>query len=332
MSTTQLTLAEIFSIAHGVLIKAGANKENADAVANTVMRAERDGSLSHGLFRIPGYVASLQSGKVNGNADPKLQSRTAVALHCDGDLGYAPLAHQRCLEPLAEAAHKNGLAVLSITRTHHFAALWPETEALAERGLTAISCVSYMPSVAPFGANKPLYGTNPLSFAWPRPDAPPLVFDMATAAIAMGDVQIAARDGRPVPPGTGLDASGQSTTDPAEIIKGVLLPFGGYKGSHIAMMIELLAGPLVGETASLASKERDSGDGGPPQGGQFILAMNPEILSGGVWQEQSEEFIKRLNQLDGVRLPAERRYRNRHATGPRKINDTLLEKIRASSQ
>ena len=187
-----------------------------------------------------------------------------------------------------------------------------------------------MPSVAPFGANKPLYGTNPLSFAWPRPDAPPLVFDMATAAVAMGDVQIAARDGKPVPPGTGLDENGHSTTDPAEIIKGVLLPFGGHKGSHIAMMIELLAGPLVGATASLASNERDSGDGGPPQGGQFILAMNPEILSGGVWQEQSEEFIKRLGQLDGVRLPAERRYQNRHNSGPREINNNLLQKIRST--
>ncbi len=276
-------------------------------------------------------MAKWQSGKVNGNADPKLQSRTAVALHCDGDLGYAPLAHQRCLEPLAEAAHENGLAILSITRTHHFAALWPEAEALAERGLTAISCVSYMPSVAPFGANKPLYGTNPLSFSWPRPDARPLVFDMATAAIAMGDVQTAARDGRPVPLGTGLDARGQSTTDPAEIIKGVLLPFGGcgYKGSHIAMMIGLLAGPLVGETASFASKERDSGDGGPPQGGQFILPMNPEILSGGVWQEQSEEFIKRLSQLDGVRLPAERRYQNRENWRERQIETSVIDKIRS---
>ena len=102
---------------------------------------------------------------------------------------------------------------------------------------------------------------------------------MATAAIAMGDVQIAARDGRLVPPGTGLDENGESTTDLAEIIKGVLLPFGGHKGSHMAMMIELLAGPLVGETASFASKERNNGDGSPPQGGQFILAMNPKILS-----------------------------------------------------
>jgi len=153
---------------------------------------------------------------------------------------------------------------------------------------------------------------------------------MATAAMAMGDVQIAARDGHPVPAGTGLNADGESTTDPKEIIKGVLLPFGGHKGSHIAMMIELLAGPLVGETVSFSSKGRDSGDGGPPQGGEFILAMNPDILSGDEWHDQSEAFLEKLDALEGVRLPAERRYRNRQDTGPRQINSDLLEKIQTT--
>ena len=251
-------------------------------------------------------------------------------LHCDGDLGYAPLAHRRSLNSLAEAAKENGVATLSITRTHHFAALWPETEALGEQGLVAVACVSYMPSVAPYGATEALYGTNPMSFAWPRPGSPPLVFDMATASMAMGDVQIAARDGQSVPAGTGLDANGELTTDPKEIIRGVLLPFGGYKGSHIAMMIELLAGPLVGETVSFQSKKRDSGDGGPPQGGEFILAMNPDILSGYEWPDQSEAFLEKLDALEGVRLPAERRYENRQDTGSRQINSDLLEKIRAT--
>ena len=191
-----------------------------------------------------------------------------------------------------------------------------------------MTCVSYMPNVAPFGSREKLYGTNPISFAWPRPDYEPLVFDMATAAMAMGEVQIKARDGGSVPPGTGLDAEGKETTDPAEIVKGMLLPFGGYKGSHIAMMIELLAGPLVGETVSFNSKARDSGDGGPPQGGQFILAMNPELLSGGQWKEEGEAFLARLASLEGVRLPAERRYRNRAQSGSRAINSELLEKIR----
>ncbi|MGB1714751.1 MAG: Ldh family oxidoreductase [Arenicellales bacterium] len=330
MTTSSLTLDEIYALAHEALLNAGANAEHADAVADVVTRAERDGSHSHGLFRIPGYVASLRSGKVKGDADPTLSKRSPVVLHCDGDLGYAPLAHRRSLTALAEAAKENGLATLSLTRTHHFAALWPETETLGQHGLVAMACVSYMPSVAPYGASQALYGTNPFSFAWPRAGGTPLVFDMATASMAMGDVQIAARDGHEVPAGTGLNADGAPTTDPKEIIKGVLLPFGGYKGSHIAMMIELLAGPLVGETASYASKSRDSGDGGPPQGGEFILAMNPDMLSGADWQAESEAFLAKLDALEGVRLPAERRYANRQNTGPREINAELLAKIRAT--
>ena len=91
-----------------------------------------------------------------------------------------------------------------------------------------------------------------------------MVFDMATASMAMGEVQVAKREGHSVPEGTGLDADGNPTTDPAAISDGgVLLPFGGHKGSAIAMMVELLAGGLIGEAFSYEARERDNGDGGP---------------------------------------------------------------------
>jgi delta1-piperideine-2-carboxylate reductase len=226
------------------LLTAGSSEEMANIVADTVTRAERDGSHSHGLFRIPGYVASLKSGKVNANANPKVENITPVMIRCDADNGYAPLAHSRCLVKLVDAAKTYGIAMAQITRSHHFAALWPETEALAEQGLVAFTCVSYMPIVAPYGAKEKVYGCNPISFVWPRKDLPPVVFDMATAAMAMGDIQIAARDGTDLPPGTGLNRDGEPTTDPKDIDPttggGMILPFGGYKDSHIAMMVELL--------------------------------------------------------------------------------------------
>ena len=109
-----------------------------------------------------------------------------------------------------------------------------------------------MPVVAPFGSNIPLFGTNPLAFAWPRKNKPPFVFDMATSAMAHGEVSIAARDSFSVPLGTGLDEDGNETTDPAAILKGVLLPFGGYKGSVVATMVELLAAGTTGEGFSLS--------------------------------------------------------------------------------
>ena len=278
---------------------------------------------------MPGYVASLRSGKVNGKADPKVKKVTPAILKVHGDEGYTPLAIQRGVPALAEAAKEIGIAALGITNTFHFAALWPETEALAEQGLVGLACTAYKPSVAPAGATKALFGTNPISFAWPRPGMPPLVYDMATAAKALGDVQIAARDGHDVPLGTGLDADGNDTTDPGKIANGgVLLTFGGYKGSAIAMMVELLCAGMVGERFSYEAAKVDNSDGGPAGGGEFLLAMSPELMAGEGWQDHTEDFIAQLKGLDGVRLPGERRHKNRLSDAPRMINGELVEKIR----
>ena len=155
---------------------------------------------------------------------------------------------------------------------------------------------------------------------------------MATAAMAMGEVQVAAREGHKVPIGTGLNKDGKETTDPNEIVKGgVLLPFGGYKGSGIAMMVELLAGALIGETFSYETAAKDNKDGGPPSGGEFILAMSPEKIAGPNWDKHSNEFFEKMKSMEGVRLPGERRHKNRLDKGPRNINEELVNKIKSLS-
>jgi len=211
--------------------------------------------------------------------------------------------------------------------------MWPETEAVAEEGLVAFACTSYKPSVAPAGAAKPLFGTNPISFAWPRPGKTPVVYDMATASMAMGEVQVAKREGHKVPLGTGLTKDGKETTNPAEIADGgVLLPFGGYKGSGIAMMVELLAGALVGDNFSFETAIKDNNDGGPPSGGEFVLAISPEKIAGSGWEKHADEFFNKMLVMDGVRLPGERRHKNRLDKGPRHINADLINKIKTLSK
>ena len=329
MTTTNMTLDEIYALTRDVMLANGCDTANAEALADIVTRAERDGSHSHGLFRVPGYVTALRSGKVNGKAEPKLSHRTASVIQVEGGGCFAPLAQAVGLPALAQAASETGAAALSLTGIHHFAALWPETEYLADRGLVGIACTAYMPAVAPAGSQEKLFGTNPISFAWPRPGATPLCYDMATASMAMGDVQIAARDGKEVPLGTGLDADGNPTTDPAKIAGGgVLLPFGGYKGSAIALMVELLAAGLTGERFSFEAAEADNKDGGPPRGGEMVIALSPSVIAGEGWEAHADGFIDRLRGLDGVRLPGERRHKNRLDEGPRSINSTLLETVR----
>ena len=328
MSTVTLELDDIYKLAHDVMLANGCDTDNAAALADIICRAERDGSHSHGLFRVPGYVKALRSGKVDGKAKPTVKHVTPAVIQIDGNGCFAPLAQAVGLPLLADATGKIGIAALSLVGIHHFAALWPETEYLADRGFVGLACTAYMPMVAPSGTREKLFGTNPISFAWPRPGKPPVCYDMATAAMAMGDVQIAARDGKTVPVGTGLDADGNETTDPVQIAAGVLLPFGGYKGSAIALMVELLAAGLTGEQFSYEAKENDNGDGGPPRGGEMVIGLSPALIAGEGWEDHVEAFMDRMTAIEGVRIPGARRHQNRLDTGPRAINSTLVETIR----
>ena len=328
MSTVSMSLDAIYALAHDTMTANGCDEANAAALADIMMRAERDGSHSHGLFRVPGYVKALRSGKVDGKAKPTVTKKTPAVVHVDGHGCFAPLAQAVGLPVLAEAAAEIGVAALSLTGVHHFAALWPETEFLADRGLVGIACTAYMPMVAPSGTREKLFGTNPISFAWPRPGKSPVCYDMATAAMAMGDIQIAARDGKTVPLGTGLDADGNETTDPAKIAAGVLLPFGGYKGSAIALMVELLAAGLTGEQFSYEAKANDNGDGGPPRGGEMIIGLSPALIAGDGWEDHVEAFMDRMSSIEGMRIPGARRHKNRLDTGPRNINEALVTTIR----
>ncbi len=332
MSDITLSLDQVHELATATLLANGCNQENATAVADTITLAERDLCHSHGLFRLPGYVAALKSGKVNGKAEPKVEKLAPAVLRVDGDDGYAPLALKAARDPLAQCASENGIAAMSLIKVHHFAALWVEIESLTEKGLCAMAFTAYMPSVAPAGGIKPFYGTNPMAFGWPRPGKPPMVFDQATATQARGEVMIAARDGHELPPGVGIDSEGNPTTDPNEVLKGCLLPFGGHKGASIALMIELLVGPLIGERASFEAAAADNKDGGPPRGGELIIAIDPKRFGNSEDPfAHADRLFSALLEQEGTRLPGERRVKNRAISAeqgisiPQSLHDKIQE-------
>ena len=301
---SKFDLDEVKPFASEALKRAGCDDANADAVAECIYQAERHGAHSHGLFRMPGYLASLKSGKVNGKASPKITNPKSAVLSVDGDGGYAPLAHQRMAEPLAGLAKDQGVALGSLTNTFHFAALWQEVELLARNGVAAIACTAFKPALPPAGGTKPLYGTNPVAFAWPRKNAEPMVFDQASAVMALGEVMIAAREGHTLPDGVGIGPDGQPTNDPNEVLKGAMLPYGGYKGASIALMVELLAGALIEEQMSFEAAANDNNDGGPPRGGEFILALAP---NGETSLNAAEGLFDQILAQEGTRLPGDGR-------------------------
>ena len=154
MATTSLTLKEIHDLAKKTLLANTCDDETASILADLIMKAERDGSLSHGLFRLPAYVSGLKSGKINGKARPEVKKISPSIIKILGNNAFAPMSLKVGLPELIKLAKETGVAVLAITNSHHMAAMWPETEAIAEAGLVGFACTSYKPMVAPAGAKK----------------------------------------------------------------------------------------------------------------------------------------------------------------------------------
>jgi len=145
-------------------------------------------------------------------------------------------------------------------------------------------CPSYA-TVAPAGGTKPLLGTNPFAFGWPRPGENPYVFDFATSVAARGELELYRRADKPLPEGWAIDAEGNPTTDPEAALAGAMLPFGGHKGSAISTMIELLAGSMIGDFNSPEALEFLGTTTIAPRHGELIIAFDPARMAG--WTRQS---------------------------------------------
>ena len=331
MTTVHMSLEEANELAVKCLLTNNLNEENAHAVAHRMAQAEGDMCHSHGLFRLPWYAKAASSGRANGTAKPAVEQLAPAVIRVNGDGGFAPLAQLAGHKPLVDCARKNGIAALSITNMFHIAAMWPEVEKLAEEGLCALAVTPSYPYVAPAGGIKALFGTNPMGFAWPRKNAPPLVFDQASSSMARGEIQIALRDGHVVPVTAGIGPEGEATTDPKKVLEGAQLGFGGYKGASLAMMIELLAGPLIGEFLSFEAAEDDGGKGGPPKGGELIIALDPKKFGDpDGFIEHGEKLFTEILSQEGTRLPGARRITNREQTPttgieiPQSLYDEIL--------
>ncbi|QLH16937.1 Ldh family oxidoreductase (plasmid) [Paracoccus pantotrophus] len=325
-----MTLDGIFDLVLSVLAANGLSRDQAEAIADIVTRAEADACRSHGLYRVEGYVAGLRAGRVNPAAQPRVRQVRPALLQVDGDRGFAPFAANLARPHLIAAARENGIAAMAMTRTHHFSALWADIEPLVEAGLVAWCFVVGQCSVAPHGGSAPLMGTNPIGFGWPRPDGAPFIFDFATSAAARGEVELKRLAGEPIPAGWGIDADGRPTRDPAEALSGALLPFGGHKGSALSMMVELIAGPLIGELTSKQVATLGHRDDGPPPGGELFIVFDPAALDGSA-PAAAEGFFLDAKAQPGLRLPSERRYAARarsHASGV-DVPSGLLRRIKA---
>lgn len=333
MNEIVLSLDDVHALAMRVLTHNGMSDAHARAIANVIMQGQRDECHSHGVYRLLVCVRSLRKGKVDPQATPTLRPLSSSIVAVDAHRGFSLLSFETGLPVLVEMTRQHGIAAMAINNCYHFSALWPEVEAIAAAGLAGIAMNPSHSWVAPEGGNRPVFGTNPIAFAWPRPGRTPFVFDFATSAIARGDIELHAKQGKPIPSHWAIDVDGQPTTDPKVALQGAMRTFGGHKGSALAAMVELLGGALIGDMTSQESMEFDDGVGATPCHGELVIAFDPKVFLGddlGAGLARGERMLDAI-VAQGARLPSQRRFdaRSRSIANGVRIPRPLYEEILA---
>lgn len=330
MSNTEtLSLAEAGKLARAALVASDVSEAAAASVARALVLAEIDGQGGHGLSRIPSYTVQSRAGKVKGHAVPEIASAKPGVFRVDAGHGFAYPAIDLAIPELVARARMLGIAAASIHRSHHFGVAGHHCERLAEEGLIAFVYGNAPKAMAPWGAKAPVLGTNPIAFAAPMEPAA-LVIDMAVTTVARGKILAAKEVGEPIPEGWALGPDGSPTTDAATALKGTMAPMGGAKGAALALMVEVMSACLAGAALGTEASSLFDGEGGPPNLGQVIIAVDPGPLSGDIFEDRIADLAKIYEDLDGARLPGARRLaaRTRAAQDGVAIKVALLKQIR----
>ena len=289
---------------------------DAAAVAELMTEADLTGADAHGVFRLPQYVRRIQAGGVNPR--PRIDVRRsgpATAL-VDGDNGMGHLVMSRAAETAVELARETGVAWVGARRSNHAGTAGLYAEMPAKHGMVGIyAAVANANHMAPWGGSELLLGTNPLGVGIPCGDKPPLILDMATTVVSYGTVKKYALNGREMEPDWMVSRiDGKPLTDPKRSAEGVLLPIGGYKGSGLALILGLLAGPLNRAAFGQDVIDFNANDSSETNTGHFIVALDiqrflpPQAFAAEVNRHLDDlRRSERLPGADPIRMPGDQR-------------------------
>ncbi|MBI2767136.1 MAG: Ldh family oxidoreductase [Chloroflexi bacterium] len=239
----------------------GVPAEDAAMGAEVLVDADLAGIESHGIAHLPwhpGYAPGLKRGIVNANPNVTVVRESAVTATWEADGGLGVVVARKAMETCIAKAEAAGLAMVTVRNGRHFGAAGYYARMAADRDLIGMAMCNVPPIAAAAGGLDRVYGTNPIAMAAPIEGGPPFLLDMATTAVAGGKLEIAMRQGKPIPPGWAIDAEGNDTADPAILRKGgALLPLGSrmetssYKGYGLGLMVDILTGVLSGASSGL---------------------------------------------------------------------------------
>ncbi len=307
-----MTEAELTRLAVRVLEARGIARGDAEEAARILVMGDLMGHSTHGVLRLESYGERLAGGAMDANARITVESVAPAIARIDGANALGPLVGLRALREAMARAATHGVGIAFARNSNHFGAIAPYCLMAADEGFASMIGSNASTTIAPTGGAEIRLGNNPLGFGVPRPGGRPVILDMAMSVVARGKIRAALQRGERIPGTWATDSAGNPTTDPKAALDGFLLPFGGYKGYGLALMVDLLAGVLSGAAYLTHVNSWLDDPDQPGNLGHFFMLIDTRVLGSTEWLAERvrdfDEIVHGTRRADAavpVRLPGE---------------------------
>ena len=281
--------------------KYGLSKDHSSISADALINAELVGAYGHGLSRLRMYCDRISKKVINPKAKIKVKKISQSIAHVDGNNSIGFVAADTAIKTAINNAKKTGIGLVAVKNSGHYGLSGYYAEQAVKKGLMVMVFTNAPPAVAPHGALKSLFGTNPICFGTPTGSKVPFILDTSISMINRGKIRVAAREGTKIPEGVALDKYGKPTIDPKKALEGVQLPIAGFRGSGLAWMVDILSGVFTGGNHAGRVKDPFTDFSGPQNIGHLFFVMKPNLFVGNSYNKRIKDNIKTIKKLPKIK-------------------------------
>ena len=301
------------------------SNEHALICANAIINAELVDAPTHGLSRLKMYCDRINKKLINPRPKIKIKKISQSISQIDADNSIGFVAADIAIKEAIKNAKKTGIGLVGIKKSGHYGMSGYYAEQAVKKNLIVFCFTNAPPAIAPYGARKSLFGTNPVCFGTPTSSKVPFILDTSVSVINRGKIRVAERAGKKIPEGVALDKFGKPTTNAKKALAGVQLPISSFRGSGLAWMVDILSGVFTGGNHGGRVKDPFDDFSGPQNIGHLFLVMKTNLFVGNYSKRIKENIkrVKRLPKIKGVKeilYPGQRKYRRYKKNLNKQIN------------
>ena len=272
------------------------SKKHSEICSNYIVNAELFGASGHGLARLKMYCDRIKKKLINPKPKIKIKKISSSISHVDADNSIGFVSADIAIKKAIENAKKTGIGLVGVKKSGHYGLSSFYAEQAVKKNLIVFCFTNAPPALAPYGSRKSLFGTNPICFGAPTGKTP-FIFDASTTIMNRGKIRRASKLGLKIPYGVALNKNGKITTNAKEALKGTQLPIGGFKGSGLAWMVDILSGVFTGSSHGGKIKDPFDDFSGPQNMGHLFITINPKIFIGNKFVKEMQKNIKLVKKL-----------------------------------